>query len=571
MIGMYSEGALNLIAVPVSYYEKPDSWSTGWWWYEQRSAVGLMRWDLSLYDPALGHLQQKVLTDLGTFLHPSGEVRRSIFFKHQSAVEKLMMITLSETHLALTDLSDLAHPTRLSEVEVAPFVRGLYQLAGGHVVEAVCPSNPHDYYYSSQPQRTEFRVKKSSAPIEEGQVLASFAAGGVTHVMPHKQNLVLFRPSGSGYYWGGSLDLLVFDLSNPLQPKQSGTVALPFGFYDYWWGWGGWYRSSFSSSSYGSWVPTESGLAALRSGWDSSGSSHTTELHFVDLSDPAKPKHSELALASAKTSSPWSSLGAGEWEYFGVVAADDEPDLVYVTARKLISEKKVGEQTIGLFKYYALAYRRNGGSWVKGEEVNVPGLLRQAYAIDGKRVFLTSDRVYEPKTSSYGSWIYWQSTPRLHLLRRSVEAAAIKAALQDSRLFQGWELQDMVRGGSRLFVNAMPTYDYASGSNPVVRRDRLSIFELGGMTLQETFAASTGTYYSQLMRLADKWLFVYLPGDGLLIVDTASADEPVGAAFVPTEDRISHVEVVGTRALLAGGHRGVLELELTTLQMPATN
>jgi hypothetical protein len=547
MIGLYSEPSLNLIAVPVSYWEKPSE-NHGWWWYEQRSAVGIMRWDLSLYDPTLDHLQQKVLQNLSTFVHPSGQVRRSIFFKH-GTTQHLMMATLSDTHLALTDLADPAHPKRLSEVEVAPFVRGVYRL-GAHVVEAVTGQNPYEYYYGSQPQRTEFRVKAADKPIEEQKPLASFSVGGVSHAIAHGQKLVLFRPQQNDTYWGGMLDLLVYDLSNPAQPKQGGSVQLPFGFYDSWWWWG-YYRSVFASSGGASWVQTPSGLAAVRTtwSWQSGSSTSSSRLYFVDLDDPSKPALTDLALPADSG-----------WEHLGAVAADDEAGLVYVTARRKIGEKAVGEQTFALYKYYALAYRRQGGAWQPGEMVNVPGTLQQAFAIDGKRCFLTHDRIYEARQESWGTT--WSSHPRLNLLRRSVESSAVKAAYQDGRLFEGWQLQDMVRGGSRLFVNAMPGYGGWYGGTAEPARDRLTIFELAGMKLDERFSATTGTVYSQLMGLHGDALFVYLPGDGLLVVDTGSAAEPRGVSFVPSEDRVSHVERVGDRALLAAGHRGVLEVDL---------
>ena len=234
-----------------------------------------------------------MLADLGTFLHPSGEVRRSIFFKHQGAVEQLMMITLSETHLAMTDLSDLNRPERLSEVEVAPFVRGLFRL-GGYLVEAVSPQNPYDYgYYSSQPQRTEFRVKRSdAASVEEAPVLASFSEGGVAQVMVHGNKLVLFRVASTSYgYGGGAPDLLVYDLANPLQPRRAGSVQLPSASTTTGGAGEAGPARAWPSSSYGgSWVPTASGLVALQSG----GSWYGEARHDASL---RRPRRARPALA----------------------------------------------------------------------------------------------------------------------------------------------------------------------------------------------------------------------------------------------------------------------------------
>ena len=85
MLGMHADGDLNVLSVPVYYSKRLDNTGTPWWWYRQETAVGLMTWDLRKYDPARPAAEQQVIESFGSFVHPHGEVRRSILFRHQGA------------------------------------------------------------------------------------------------------------------------------------------------------------------------------------------------------------------------------------------------------------------------------------------------------------------------------------------------------------------------------------------------------------------------------------------------------------------------------------------------------
>jgi len=65
---------LNVLTVPVSYYTRQDANVDVGWWYQWKTAVGLLTWDLSRYDPSKPPAQQTVVRSYGTFVHPEGEV-----------------------------------------------------------------------------------------------------------------------------------------------------------------------------------------------------------------------------------------------------------------------------------------------------------------------------------------------------------------------------------------------------------------------------------------------------------------------------------------------------------------
>jgi len=92
MIGMHSDGKVNVITVPVYYYTK--SGASDWGWYNYQTAVGMMSWDLSKYDPSKSPNDQQVLENHGTIIHPKGEVRRSVIFTHTAPTDRRMVLNL---------------------------------------------------------------------------------------------------------------------------------------------------------------------------------------------------------------------------------------------------------------------------------------------------------------------------------------------------------------------------------------------------------------------------------------------------------------------------------------------
>lgn len=153
MIGQHAIGTTNLLTVPVSYYSQSEEGGS-WWWYEYKSAIGIMKWDLSKYDDTKDHTQQNVMENVGTMIHPKGSVKRTIILElGDTNTKKRVVANLSDTHISLVDLNDLSKPEILSTLEIAPYIRSVYRF-GDYIVERV---NLGEYY----DQYNEFRVKKN--------------------------------------------------------------------------------------------------------------------------------------------------------------------------------------------------------------------------------------------------------------------------------------------------------------------------------------------------------------------------------------------------------------------------
>jgi hypothetical protein len=161
MLGMHQDGDLNVITVPISYYTRNDS-KDGWWWDRYQTAVGIMSWDLTKYDPTKPATQQTVIQNHGTFIHPDGEVRRSVLFTHPTLKQR-MMANLSDTHISLANIQDLSKPTLESIVEVAPYLNELFRF-GDYLVEEVQPRTSNNW--SWERSAVDFRVKKAGGDLD---------------------------------------------------------------------------------------------------------------------------------------------------------------------------------------------------------------------------------------------------------------------------------------------------------------------------------------------------------------------------------------------------------------------
>ncbi len=300
MIGMHSDGKVNVITVPVYYWKKSSSGQG--WYHGYESAVGMMSWDLSKYDPAKTHLQQDVLVNYGTVIHPRGKVKRSVVFTHKAATDRRMVLNLSDTHVSLVDIEDLKSPQHQSLLEVASYHNALFRF-GNYMVEHIRPT---DYYYSSDDDApSEFRVLALGKPgdrLEDAKEVATIVVGGVEKAVPFKDNLILFRrvrhevktKYGKSYQYASEAQ--VYSLADPTKPKKLGSVELPglvLPYYRYWCGfdgfWGGyWFDYGYYGSN--SWTVTDSAMVFLNYGYDYTSGSSKRRLLFLDLTSLAKPK-----------------------------------------------------------------------------------------------------------------------------------------------------------------------------------------------------------------------------------------------------------------------------------------
>lgn len=569
MLGMHADGDLNVITVPVYYSKKSDD--NDWWYYRYETAVGMMTWDLSRYDPTKPPTAQTVIQNFGTFVHPNGEVKRSIVFRHPT-LGRRMMINLSDTYVSIANIEDMNNPQLDANIEVAPYHAQLYRF-GNHIVEYVQPTR---YGYWNANHLSEFRVKVAGGDLESKPAVATFAVGQVQNVIKHGNLLVLFRQLPSDnmnpYYYNYNqyTEALVYDLTNPAQPRMAGRVKVPstMPYYRFYCGpwWGGYWFGETST-----WATTSAGIVFLRN--DYYTTVPQTYLVLLDLRNPTAP-----AVHQQTINLP----NAGDDSY-GYYTPDIIGDPVassgfYITARVHSGERKLADGSVfRVFKDFAQRWDVVGTSMVAKESINLPGRLIRTWSAGGGRRFLVQDDAWRHVTEP--NWSYYRSHMRLSLLRQISINKKPVAELLDSRVFLDLSLGSLVLDGDKLIINARRGYNYyyeypvsggdvatssdsAKQPNWELTSDRLMIFDMAQNTLRTAYDEPTRMFNVQLMGTHKDKLFVNLSGDGILIVDISDPSKPFGQRFVRTLGYATHIEFAGDDAYVAAGHFGVYRLDL---------
>jgi hypothetical protein len=556
MLGMFQDGDLNIITVPVSYYSQDqaeDQTSVGWW-YHWKTAVGIMTWDLSRYDATKPPEQQSVVQSYGTFVHPEGEVMRSILFKHPVTGERTM-INVSDTHLSVANIADLAQPQLRSIVEVAPSVDEIYGF-GDYVVERVSRGQ-----YWSTSGAAEFRVKAAGGPIDDKPVVATFKVGQATSTYRYKNSLVVLRTNvDQATTVTTNTEAVIYDLADPSRPRLASRLAVPFqGFryYGFVCGgfWGGYWFGGGEQT-----LVTGAGLAQISYAYRSDGTTgwSVPTLSFLDLRDLSAPRVSQRELPFDKQYS---------WGWNALVADPGSPAGFYLARRDYLGQVAMGADTFSRFQYFAQHFEVDAqGALVAKEDINLPGPLAQTWLdAGGARRFLTSDYTY--RTLTFPDRTEWHADTRLGLLR---QAGSSKATLLDTRTFADANVGSLVLDGDRLFLAAQNQYYWWSyptqkAANPPTwesTSDRLLVFNVGGDGFAGLYDQPTRTYGVQLMGMHQGKLFVRLPNDGLLAANVSDPAHPQALSFLRTLGWASHLEFNGDDAYVAAGSFGVFSLNL---------
>jgi hypothetical protein len=600
MIGLQSDGTSSVLTVPISYsVENPSS--DGWYWYRYETAVGIMSWDLSRYNPALPPEQQNVITTHGRFVHPNGEVNRSVLFA-QGTDQHREMLNISDTHLSFASLQNLDSPVLDSVVEIAAGDQAVYRF-GNYVVEQVAlPSG--DYSQTAY----EFRVKPAGADLEKTPTVATFTVGQVQQVMRQGSLLVLFRlaTKPGTDQWGQATTIYysrasVYDLSDPTAPKVGGSVDLPpelspYGYYyryycgalGYWGGYYFGYQQSVAqvaegiaflvqSGSYETKTVTlDTGATTTRDEWVSKWS-----LAFLDLRNPLQPVVSSQALFLPNSA-------AGPVDSASLVADGMTPSGFYLSYRVRIGSLQDPETQQTLYQYasYAQRWQRSGGAWSTEDAINIPGFLTRTWAAaNGDRMFLTRDDVFgTKKVDTY--WQYYDNVT-LNLLRQVTMLGKPAAQRLDVRTFEEASPRSMVYDGDRIYmtIGNYPTYwGYYGGGDIAVpvgvggvaaggtadtgatvedQSDRLAIIDMSQGTLTVTYDLPTELANLDLMGVEQNKLFVNLQGDGILLVDVSAASAPQAVSFYRTLGWASGIEFAGTSAYVPAYYYGTYRIDLT--------
>jgi hypothetical protein len=552
MIGMHSDARANVISVPVSYYSRVSSTDgDAWWWYRPQAAVGLMSWDLSKYDPTQDELNQRVLENWGTVLHPHGAVKRTVVFTHQGTARR-MMVNLSDTHISVVDIDDLANPSNRALVEVAPYHSRIYRF-GDYVVDEVRVGSEYEW----QPGASEFRVKLAAQGVDDSPPVATFTVSRAHRVVQWHHLLAVFRavPQDSTADWRmRETELILFDLADPTKPTRRGSVRAIIDTMPYvsfgcgidawgWWpGFGG--GNNFAVSS--------QGIALL--GTQYSDSAMTQLLVFFDLTNPDAPvaERRELATTTYDAFQGYQP----KRQYLGLIAAGQNGAGVFATYRENVGTIASGGESFTQFKYYAERWSRSSGALGVDFAVNTPGAAIRTWEKDGAELLLSTDNRYVEQRGS--GYTYWGTEPRLHLLERRDD----RATLTDTLDLAGYQLGDMVGDSDRLFLNLRPPYSYAYDIFSGPPSETLMILDVSGSMLTPRFTGAIGASWSRLMGVSGQRLFVNLPSDGVLALDVSDLTQPRGQHFVRTLGWATHIAFAGDLAFVAAGNFGIYEMNL---------
>jgi hypothetical protein len=602
MLGMHADGALNVLTVPVSYSRRLEE-QRDWWYYRWETAVGLMSWDLTRYDVA--KTTQNVIMNHGSYIHPHGEVRRSIVFNHEAGgTKRRMMVNLSDTHVSVADIQNLDAPQAQSEIEVAPYYNQIYRF-GDYLVEQV-QSKPQSWGSASQDVMT-FRVKKAGGDMESAPVIKSLAFGQIFRVLKHDNSLVLFRQiqgtEVNKVYTPPKTEALVLDLTNPEAPRVGGRVMVPtlsVPYYMYWCGMGA-YWGGFWFGQENNFATTSSGFTFLSTDWRQEGNTsvQVNKLVSLNLANPDVPTVAEVALPATP---------AEEYGAYGLVPDPVEPAGFFLTHRKRVGEVK-GDNGASYvrYRYFAQRWEPEAGKFVARHEINTPGrLIRTWKSGVGARMFLSQDTTYRSVTETVAGkpQVVWFVDYRLALLRQIALEGKPVAELLGTHLMRDLYPSSVLVDGDKLFLNARPQKNYYYGFGGVTRggvavdqpatststgaaaaplpswettSDRLIIIDTSAASINVAYDQPTRMYNVQLMGTHAGKLFVNLMGgpsfnyydrgsvgggDGILVVDVTQATQPKGVRFLRTLGYASHIEFFGDDVYVAAGHFGLNHMSL---------
>jgi hypothetical protein len=550
MIGMYSDALANVITVPVYYYAKTEN--SDWWWYDYQTAVGIMAWDLAKYDDTQDETHQTVLTNYGTFVHPKGEVRRTIVYTHPKTGRR-SMLNLSDTHASLADIQDLAKPLQQSIIELAPYYAEIYRF-GDYLLEHV------QAQYGASQEPHEFRVRSTQGGLAATPV-ASFTVGQVQRTVKVGNNLVLFGNLTRRTDAGSTSEsiALVYDLANPAAPRRVGQVTLPSSltlpYYYYYCGWSPW--GGYWPDANTGWITTATSIVMLRSLWDTTLAKYKPVLVTLDLTDPATPRVLTQDLLTPNTT------------YDSLVRDAVEPSSFYLVGRTKLGQVVRDGFTFTQYRHSAQHWPITAGQPQPAESIPLPGPLVNTWAgPNGERLFLTRDSAYTRVTATSGTWTssYYLADAKLALLREVAAGNDRAAQLLDVRVLPGLSLSALVRDGNTVIATGRPyfmSYQEANSAAWVQASDRFMVFDLSAARLDLSYDQPTAAYYLRIMGAQQSRAFLNLQAAGIVVVDLATPASPTPVRFLRTLGYATHLESFGDDIYVASGYFGIEHMRLS--------
>ena len=552
MIGDARVNGVNVVTVPVGYYSKTND--NDWWWYDYRSAVGIMSWDLAAYDATKPPSEQHVITTHGSVEHDRGSVRRTIVFAHDDGSgPRRMLLNLSDTSLSLFDIENLDAPAQQAQIEIAPDVEALYRF-GNFVVEHV-----RDEGYSwGYDTASRFRVKPVGGVIDDTAPVATFVVGQVQQVVQWKNTLAVFRHKSDPNQatWTGSYgnsELVLFDMTDPTHPmlRSVTDLGLPlYPVYSYWCGdffgpWFGWWWGYYGGAQ---WVSTDSGIAFVGSQWvpDGNNGKNVSQVVYVGLTAMDAP----VVVTH--------DITYGNRDNLALVGDASDTSAFYLAYRDRLGGQPDDYKELAHYKYYAQRWSTtDGGKDVgAGDAINVPGQIVRAWKSGDRTLYATQDDRYAWNAQQS----YWTSDPRLFLLEQH---DASTAALLDSRTFDKRNLQSLVAAGDRLYLTTSNGWYYNSTQSAEDQLDRLVVLDTSAGKLNARFDATLGLTGTQAMGIKNDRLFLNVSAGGVLVLDVADPTLPVGKSFLRTLGWGQTLDISSNTLYVAAGNFGVFQRDLT--------
>ena len=513
---------------------------------------------MAKYDDTKDETQQTVITNYGTFLHPNGEVRRTIVYTHPTTGRR-SMLNLSDTHASLADIQDLANPVQQSIVELAPYYSEIYRF-GDYLLEHVQPQ------YSSWQEPHDFRVRTAKGGLG-AEPVATFTVGQVQRTVKVGNNLVILgaisRKTDAGTMSENTA--LVYDLSNPAAPRRVAQVvlpsSLPLPYYYYYCGWAPW--GGYWSDSSSTWLTTATAIVMLSTTWDSASSKYKVGLVMLDLSDPAAP---QVSTQRAFATDSVHNYGSGT---YSLVADSIDPSSFYLAARTKIGDVKRDGYNFTQYLSSAQRWQLTSGHLQAAESINLPGPLVATWAgPNGQRRFLTRDSAYTRVTETSGTrtYSYYLADARLALLRQVPVADGLAAELLDTRILRGLSLAALVREGNTMIATGRPyfwSYDVANSAPWEEASDRFMLFDLSADRLDLAYDQPTNAYFMRVMGTQQGRAFLHLQADGIVVLDIAKPASPTPIRFLRTLGYATHLESFGDDIYVASGYFGLEHMSLT--------
>jgi len=470
---------------------------------------------------------EQTLTRRGVMVHES-MADRSL------ALTAELTVNLSGTGLSVFDTKVLDAPIERGRVALAPSYSAVHEF-GTHLVRIRDTRGAYRGWWSSTTPPTAYaEVIAAQGDPDTAPTLASIPIPAGSRTFKVGSSLVVVTTlnlCGAGPKCSNESTLRVYDLTDPLTPKQvssltsdrllpgfgygwiddfSGVTAgvrrSPQGYDDY-------SRVLANAIVFGRNIPEKS-LGQVERYWTS------LELDVLDLTTPSAPKLTPVTFAKDE-------------ELVGLIGTNDS---VYAAFKKPF--EVVGDTRAHAKFYFRQVDLRSPSSPVVGNPIHVPGEL---VGVEGDQL-ITRDQRWEAQ--SIDTWI--------HSARRTGDVISIVASKQ----FASRAVVNVLLDGAG---HVLVSHDSLGDDTSDRELDKLSIFRTADLA---PLSEVTIDRWSKLTASARGKAWFSTEG-GFVIVSTVNGATPYAQVFFPHTRYIEKPTFLGDTLLLASGPYGLRALDAT--------